>query len=264
MAKIVSFYSYKGGVGRSLLLANVAAALATTHRVACVDFDLEAGGLHTIFDVQASAIRVTALDLLTATGTPVRLVDITDRLPESATGKLLLLPTISEIDKVAAVFNLGADLPMLLGQMIAAIERQYQPHYILIDCRTGFSELASPPIRKSEKIVCVLKPNRQNIEGIRRLLDLFASYPRRPEILTVLSQVPNTSDAAKQTKKLETALGSGRRFDVKIPYVPELGWQETVVAITAPTSALAQQYGAITTWIQTSGKQKMSRVRAHG
>lgn len=264
MAKIVSFYSYKGGVGRSLLLANVAAGLALTHRVACVDFDLEAGGLHTIFDVRPADIRVTALDLLTANGTPVRLVDITDRIGSTANGKLLLLPTISEIDKVASVFNIGADLPMLLGQMIGAIERQYQPHYILIDCRTGFSELASPPIRKSEKIVCVLKPNRQNIEGIRRLLDLFASYPRRPDILTVLSQVPNTADATKQTKRLEVGLGPGRRFDLKIPYVPELGWEETVVAATAPESGLARQYGAITTWIREGDRHKSSRSRANG
>lgn len=44
---VVTFYSYKGGVGRTLCLANVAAALAHNgFRVLLVDFDLNAPGLH--------------------------------------------------------------------------------------------------------------------------------------------------------------------------------------------------------------------------
>ena len=43
---VVTFYSYKGGVGRSFLLANVGATLSRWgYRVLCVDFDLEAPGL---------------------------------------------------------------------------------------------------------------------------------------------------------------------------------------------------------------------------
>ena len=47
---IVTFYSYKGGTGRSLALANVAWILASCgRRVAVVDWDLEAPGLHRYF-----------------------------------------------------------------------------------------------------------------------------------------------------------------------------------------------------------------------
>ena len=42
----VTFYSYKGGVGRTMALANVAAMLAKEgRRVLLIDFDLEAPGL---------------------------------------------------------------------------------------------------------------------------------------------------------------------------------------------------------------------------
>jgi cellulose biosynthesis protein BcsQ len=48
--RIVTFYSYKGGTGRSMLLANVAWVLASNgHRVLMVDWDLEAPGLHRYF-----------------------------------------------------------------------------------------------------------------------------------------------------------------------------------------------------------------------
>ncbi len=48
--RIFTFYSYKGGTGRSMALANVAWILASNgYRVLAVDWDLEAPGLHRYF-----------------------------------------------------------------------------------------------------------------------------------------------------------------------------------------------------------------------
>jgi MinD-like ATPase involved in chromosome partitioning or flagellar assembly len=48
--KIITFYSYKGGAGRSMLLANVAWILASSgKRVLVIDWDLESSGLHNFF-----------------------------------------------------------------------------------------------------------------------------------------------------------------------------------------------------------------------
>jgi MinD-like ATPase involved in chromosome partitioning or flagellar assembly len=47
---IVTFYSYKGGTGRTMALANVAWILAANgYRVLTVDWDLESPGLHRYF-----------------------------------------------------------------------------------------------------------------------------------------------------------------------------------------------------------------------
>ena len=47
LGKIVTFYSYKGGTGRSMALANVAWLLAANgYEVLAIDWDLEAPGLH--------------------------------------------------------------------------------------------------------------------------------------------------------------------------------------------------------------------------
>src|SRR5262245_4309869 len=47
---IVTFYSYKGGTGRSMALANFAWILAAAgRRVVVIDWDLEAPGLHRYF-----------------------------------------------------------------------------------------------------------------------------------------------------------------------------------------------------------------------
>ena len=48
--QIVTFYSYKGGTGRTMALANVAWILASNgKRVLAVDWDLESPGLHKFF-----------------------------------------------------------------------------------------------------------------------------------------------------------------------------------------------------------------------
>src|SRR5712691_9766014 len=47
---IVTFYSYKGGVGRTFALANIGALLSLWgYKTLCVDWDLEAPGLHLFF-----------------------------------------------------------------------------------------------------------------------------------------------------------------------------------------------------------------------
>jgi cellulose biosynthesis protein BcsQ len=51
--KVITFYSHKGGTGRSMALANVACLLArraeATKGVLAIDWDLEAPGLHYFF-----------------------------------------------------------------------------------------------------------------------------------------------------------------------------------------------------------------------
>ncbi len=50
MGRIITFYSYKGGTGRSMALANVAWVLASNGKsVLTIDWDLEAPGLHRYF-----------------------------------------------------------------------------------------------------------------------------------------------------------------------------------------------------------------------
>jgi MinD-like ATPase involved in chromosome partitioning or flagellar assembly len=68
--KIVTFYSYKGGTGRTMALANVAWILASSgQKVLVVDWDLDSPGLHKFFHpfLPSAKIAATAgiIDLIT-------------------------------------------------------------------------------------------------------------------------------------------------------------------------------------------------------
>src|SRR3954468_12693743 len=94
---VVTFYSYKGGVGRTFALANTAAVLARWgYRILCVDWDLDAPGLtHYLRPWLSGAPTSGLVDLITdlaAGGEPdplgrVLAVDLPD-----AAGRLDLLP----------------------------------------------------------------------------------------------------------------------------------------------------------------------------
>ena len=71
MGQIITFYSYKGGVGRSMALANVAALLSQwDYKTLMVDWDLEAPGLENFFknyaDLEAALEKRGIVDLLSS------------------------------------------------------------------------------------------------------------------------------------------------------------------------------------------------------
>src|SRR5436189_3418992 len=59
MGTILTFYSYKGGVGRTMALTNIACILATwKKKVLIVDWDLEAPGIEHFLFTQAQLDQV--------------------------------------------------------------------------------------------------------------------------------------------------------------------------------------------------------------
>ena len=59
--QVITFYSYKGGTGRTMALANVAWIIASSgKRVLVVDWDLESPGLHKFFEPFLEESKVSA------------------------------------------------------------------------------------------------------------------------------------------------------------------------------------------------------------
>ena len=63
--KTITFYSYKGGVGRSMALINVACLLAKKgKKVLMIDWDLEAPGLESYFNGEVKKTDLGLVDLI--------------------------------------------------------------------------------------------------------------------------------------------------------------------------------------------------------
>lgn len=237
------------------MLACVAVLLVKRgYRVVCVDFDLQAGGLHTIFGLESKDIPHTVLDLLSALSPPnagLAMIDLTGRLPfHSEGGKLWLLPAVTEAGKLKDILESARDLTMLLGHILSEVTDLTEPHFILVDSQSGFAELASGPILNADRLICVLRPNRQNVEGISNLLSILNTLGSPPTPFIALSQVPDVADAGGTVQRLRGILGERRGFDISLPYLPELSMEENVLVLLEESPEGVYIHEPVADWLE--------------
>jgi len=223
MSQVVSFHSFKGGVGRSLLLANLAVSLAELNlNVMCVDFNLPSGGLHNFFGLASEDLHNTVLDLfhpLSPEDVTWVAVDLTNTLEvELKAGKLWLLPTVAEPAKLSYTYEFAQDLGAKFQMILNEIESVFRPDFVLVDCPAGFSESASGPILKSDYVICVLKANNQDTEGTRMLLDILSTIGKSPVVILALNQVPGSNEM-EIGSAIFRELGSEKVFNAVVPFI---------------------------------------------
>lgn len=178
---VYTFYSYKGGVGRTMALANVAALLAKWgNKVLVVDWDLEAPGAEKFFaKTKLSGSRKNTpgiLDLVKAKtdGIPLRWQDclITAKLYDSSPPVSIITagrdtPEYAETvqglnwNELMPKHNMGAWLNDLREQWISEYD------FVLIDSRTGISDIGGIcTIILPDRIVLFFTTNEQSIDGV--------------------------------------------------------------------------------------------------
>jgi MinD-like ATPase involved in chromosome partitioning or flagellar assembly len=222
---ITTFYSFKGGVGRTLALVNVAVELARTgRRVLLVDFDLEAPGLHT-FDAlkptspQAGMVEYVSEFVATLTAPSVApfVYEVAGVTQEN--GRLWVMPAgkgdNAYRSKLAAInwqdLYSRYDGYLLFEDLKMQWQTVYRPDYVLIDSRTGHTEVEGICTRQlPDAVVCLFFPNEQNLEGLRQVVGDIraeATGPRHKKIQLhfVMSNVPDLDDEEQiLTTRMET------------------------------------------------------------
>jgi TIR domain-containing protein/tetratricopeptide repeat protein/AAA domain-containing protein len=193
--KIVTFYSYKGGTGRTMALANVAWVLASNgKRVLAVDWDLESPGLHKFFhpfldqsvvDDTPGVIEIIN-DYATAAVTPGERpddwhVEYARVLPHAVSLNWEEFPGEGTLDFLsagrqnrdysAAICSLDWDNfydRLGGGRFFRAMREDMKNNYdyVLIDSRTGLSDVADIcTVELPDVLVTCFTLNNQGIDG---------------------------------------------------------------------------------------------------
>jgi hypothetical protein len=239
--KIVTFYSYKGGTGRTMALANTAWILAASgQRVLVADWDLESPGLHRFFrpflDIGVIAATAGVIDMITEYKWATmrkdesRAQDLqreSTKVQNYATslewefphgGRLDFLSAgrqnpdyssaVASIDWDAFYEEYGG------GRFIDALRDDMRANYdyTLVDSRTGLSDVADIcTVHLPDVLVDCFTLSDQGIEGAaaiaRDITDRFAE--RGIRILPVLMRV---DDGEKEKADAGRALARAR-FD---------------------------------------------------
>ena len=184
--QIISFYSFKGGVGRSMALANVAALLCKSGKsVLVVDWDLEAPGLHKFFEQSSSGLKeqVAAkpgiLDLICglSKGSPFAWRDCVVDVRLGQEGLHLISAGRRDALYGSRLQSLQWDRLYEehdIGQVFENVRDEWKLayDYVLLDSRTGVTDIGDVCTALfPDLLVTVFVANEQNIEGTKLVID---------------------------------------------------------------------------------------------
>jgi len=251
--QVITFYSYKGGTGRSMALANTAVLLAgrgeNPRETLMIDWDLEAPGLHKYFPIRADdgpmadpkrpgladlfAVLFSAAHKLSTLGELERRAKMIELVSSIDTDEYIAGTDVSDLYLLkAGRFDSGySDLvnrfrwdefyewaPWAFRALTERLIKKYR--YVLVDSRTGITDTSS--ICTSllpDKLVVVFTPNEQSLEGVRELVDRTIAHRHESDDLRplIVYPLPSRIEESEPTERDAWRLGSESRGLV--------GWQ---------------------------------------
>ncbi|MDQ2091062.1 tyrosine-protein kinase family protein [Marimonas arenosa] len=265
MMYVVTFFSYKGGVGRTLALVNIAAMLAKSGRkVLAVDFDLEAPSLPS-FEIFQGAHNASGLvDYVTSyreTGIAPRCEDFIVR-SEVEGNPIWVMPAgrHSDGDYTEALNNIDWNElyekqdGYLLFEDMKQQWAEYGGHgfdYVLIDSRTGHTDVGGICTRHLPDAVSVMfLPNDSNITGLVPIVENIrvenSMRSKQIHLHVTPSNVPDLDDEkgilAKLLDDASRKLRRGRGFPTTIHHYQSLDvLAKDTFSITRPNSKLSRE-----------------------
>lgn len=217
--KIITFYSFKGGMGRTTALAGVALILAEQGKnVMMIDMDVEAPGLSTLF-FEEDAVKTGVLDYLLEKpldeSRSVRdyVLSVSDpALMKEDDGNLYLMPAgkvdanyLQKLARIDYQDNRENYLKMTVQKMLTELRQEYQVDYILVDARAGFHDMGGIAVAQiPHGAVLIGNASKQSWDGLTQVIHTIAQCHRKDDfsIMIVDSMCERaTSDRALQQRE---------------------------------------------------------------
>ncbi len=218
--RTITFYSYKGGVGRTLAAANFAVYLAKLGlKTVVVDFDLEAPGIDAKFPLlkvpdEQKGILDYILDYQLNNEDPGSVKQICLQVPiesSETTTPLWLIPAgqylseeyyrkLSQLDW-SFIFSEERDGVAFFQQFLAHIKQELQADFVIIDSRTGITEIAGLCTQQlADEVVMLSSLSSESIRVTKHIKQLIQqskiakALEKSIDIKIVVSRVPKPED----------------------------------------------------------------------
>lgn len=256
-----------------MALVNVAVELARKgRRVLAVDFDLEAPGLDT-FDLPGSqnttAGMIDFVSTYLSTGRAPRINDFVfeSRGIGDQGGGLWIMPSGAHQESYATTFtqiDWGTlyehhDGYLLFEDLKEQWQTFIQPDYVLIDSRTGHTDVGGICTRQlPDAVVILFFPNAQNLRGLKRVVSDIRAESKEPrnksiDLHFVMSNVPDLDD---EDEILENSIASFKE-DLGFKHDPMMIHRydslsllnQVIFTKDRPRSRLSREYRAVTSEI---------------
>lgn len=273
---VVSFYSYKGGVGRTLAVVNTAYRLAQMGRkVFILDFDLEAPGIDAFGlwgdkEPRKGLLEYISGFMSTQEVPPLREFVHMIESQETQPGQIFVMPAGNQDQSYQRQlsrinwkhFYREQKGFLFVDNLKGAIRQEYTPDYVLIDSRTGLTDIAGIcTLQLPDVVVLLFNLNNQNIAGIAQIYRSIRFNRLNRDIKTVLvaspiSDVPDYVGIRRE--RLDYAQRAiGGEIRLVLPFDPFVAFEERIVKSEKPKTYLARSYDALTKEIVSENRSDM-------
>lgn len=265
MSKIITFYSYKGGVGRTMCLANVSIMLAQWgYNVLVVDWDLEAPGLENFYKGYID-IDVKEKNGLINLLTDLR-EDINVSLEDAWKSCLNTISIDNDIKNIQLITSGKRDETYYEkvrsfdvnnfyqkkggGELIEDLRNSWKSafDYILIDSRTGITDIGGIcTIQLPDILVLLFTATNQGFKGIRdvaqKAIKARQELPiERISLLTLPLPTRIDNSEKKQTDEWIKKFKEGLQ-DIYSSWMPESVDQQNFLTLTKVPYIAYHSYG---------------------
>jgi septum site-determining protein MinD len=196
MRNIIAVHSWRGGTGKSTVLARLGCALAARGlRVGMVDASLQAPGLHEAIGIDAATFQRCLWDYLSGVcEIEDAHHDMTGLVP-SGIGRLFLVPARTEVEAITASMASGRYDAGLLYEGFTRLISVLSLDLLLVDTHSGANHEAIHSLASSEIDILVTRAGSREDHSATLAARIAAQLGRpAPASLLVVNMVPATAD----------------------------------------------------------------------
>jgi flagellar biosynthesis protein FlhG len=192
LGKVLAVTSGKGGVGKTFVSANLAAALAKRgHRVLVLDADLGLANLDVVLNLYP---KVTLHDVFTG---KAKLEEAIVRAPG---GFSVLLAGSGMVEYSRLTSEVRDDFLRIMSGLI--------PHYdiIILDTGAGISDVVLFAVSLASEVLVVATPEPTSLTDAYATIKVLAGQQKRHNIRMVINQTARLGDGRAITTQLQQVL----------------------------------------------------------
>ena len=198
-ARIVAVTSGKGGVGKTFVCANLAAALARRgDRVLVIDADLGLANLDVVLNLHP---EVTLHDVFTGKA------DLQEALLEAPGGFQVLLAGSGLIE----YSRLTPEVRDRFEELLESVRSRYD--YIFLDTGAGISEVVLYAVSMADEVLIVVTPEPTSMADAYATVKVLAMQQQRNAVLVAVNQTQKVGEGRAVSQQLQNVV---QRF-VKLP-----------------------------------------------
>ena len=235
--QVISFYSYKGGVGRTIALIETAYHLAKAgKRILLLDLDIEAPSLHNIFAEKVNhptnGVEYGIVEYLyrktvqKQEDSSVNQIFCSLEL-QNVPGEIYLIPALKKMNKnyiyqIERLQTLHLQEQEAFKEIFDYVKLVLNVDTIMIDTRAGFNKWGSLSLLSlSDQVIFIAYANSENIEGLNTAFELLHNAGKK-RYAVAMSKVVSSKEGLAKAKALFSDLNIPQEQLIPIFYKEEI------------------------------------------